>query len=239
MTFYEARDRFGIDGIPDCLEPYYRDYAPTPLLDRTWLAEQCAKYGVPAEQAARLTAALDALESDGELLSFTNFLVEQQCLRHQRLDEDYIDLGACAVMAEEYRDYYPMLVMLGCIKPATDGYRARGIDDSVFSVTVERMLSSVMRRYAKTGDPHVGFEWQSGFFSCALLQFGRFYFAPHRYDDGITILKNRLTGAVGKLAAAGKDRSIHIRINQFDAHFAFLRVLSHHAGSGEVKFIPL
>lgn len=93
-------------------------------------------------------------------------------------------------MTEKTRDFYPMLVMLGCIRPATEEYRLRGIDESAFSQTVERMLSSVLRRYGKTGDPHVSFEWQSGFFIWALLQFGRFYFAPHRFDDGITILKN-------------------------------------------------
>lgn len=196
MTFYEARERFGIDGIPDCLAPYYREYAPEPILDRTWLAEQCGKYGVTDWQRTRLVNALDVLESDAALLSFTNFLIEQQCLRHLRLDEEYIDLGSCAVMSEDTRDFYPMLVMLACIRPSTEGYRARGIDESAFSQTVERMLSSVLRRYEKTADPHVSFEWQSGFFSCALLQFGRFYFAPHRFDDGITILRHKENGSV-------------------------------------------
>jgi segregation and condensation protein A len=151
---------------------------------------------VSDNNAARLTAALDALESDADLLSFTIFLIEQQCLRHLRLDEEYIDLGFCAVMSEDTRDFYPMLVMLACIRPSTEGYSARGIDESAFSQPVERMLSSVLRRYEKTADPHVGFEWQSGFFSCALLQFGRFYFAPHRFDDGITILRHKENGSV-------------------------------------------
>ncbi len=209
MIFFEARDHFGIDGIPDCLAPYYKEYPTTPILDRVWLSEQCAKYGVNDDNAACLTAALDALESDAALLSFTNFLIEQQCLRHLRLDEAYIDLGSCMAMSEETRDFYPMLVMLACIKPATTGYLARGIDESVFSQTVERMLSSVLRRYAKTGDPHVNFEWQSGFFSCALLQFARFYFAPHRFDDGITILKNRRTGEV--MALLPDEDDVYIR----------------------------
>ena len=196
MTFFEARTHFGIDGIPDCLAPYYKEYPAMPILDRGWLAAQCAKYGVSDNNAARLTAALDALESDADLLSFTIFLIEQQCLRHLRLDEEYIDLGPCLAMSEETRDFYPMLVMLGCIRPAAAGYLARGIDESAFSQTVERMLSSVMRRYAKSGDPHVSFEWQSGFFTCALLQFGRLYFAPHRYDDGIAILRHTENSAV-------------------------------------------
>lgn len=209
MTFFEAREYFGIDGIPDCLEPYYADYPPEPILDRAWLSAQCETYGVSGENARRLLSALDALQSDPALLSFTCFLIRQQCQRHLRLDESYIDLGPCAVMNAEFRDFYPMLVMLGCIRPATEGYLARGMDASAFTQTVERMLSSVLRRYAKTGDPHVSFEWQSGFFSCALLQFERFYFAPHRFDDGITILKNRVTGEV--IALLPDEDDVYIR----------------------------
>lgn len=209
MTFFEAKERFGIDGIPECLAPYYKEYPAMPILDRGWLSEQCAKYGVSDNNAARLTAALDALESDADLLSFTNFLIEQQCLRHLRLDQEYIDLGPCLAMSEETRDFYPMLVMLACIRPSTEGYRARGIDESAFSQTVERMLSSVLRRYEKTADPHVSFEWQSGFFSCALLQFGRFYFAPHRFDDGITILRHKENGSV--IALLPDEEDVYIR----------------------------
>ncbi|MBE6657589.1 MAG: hypothetical protein E7604_04000 [Ruminococcaceae bacterium] len=209
MTFFEARAYFGIDGIPDCLEPYYAEDPPLPILDRAWLSEQCEACGVSGENTARLTSALDALQSDPALLSFTNFLIRQQCQRHLRLDASYIDLGPCKIMTRETRDFYPMLVMLGCIRPATEGYLARGIDESVFAQTVERMLSSVLRRYGKTGDPHVSFEWQSGFFSCALLQFSRFYFAPHRYDDGITILKNRITGEV--IALLPDEDDVYIR----------------------------
>ena len=216
MTFQEARIRFGIDGIPDCLEPYYREYEPKPILERIWLSDTLTQYGVSDEKQTALTAALDALEADTELLSFTNFIIKQQCMRHLRLDEEYIDLGSCMAMAEEHREFYPLLVMLGCIKPATVEYRRRGIDDAVFSPTVERMLSSVLRRYAKTGDPHVSFEWQSGFFSCALLQFGRFYFAPHRFDDGITILKNRNTGEVTALLPDEEDVFIRRSDGQYN-----------------------
>jgi len=211
MTFFEARDTFGIDGIPDCLAPYYKEYPSAPILDRAWLSEQCTKYGVSDENIARLTAALDALESDAALLSFTNFLIAQVCARHLRLDEAYIDLGSCMKMTEETRDFYPMLVMLACIEPATGGYLARGMDASAFTQTVERMLSSVLHRYSKTGDPHVNFEWQSGFFTCALLQFERFYFAPHRFDDGITILKNRVTGEV--IALLPDEDDVYIRMS--------------------------
>ena len=196
MTFYEARERFGIDGIPDCLGQYYEEFSPTAIVDRVWLKETLIAHGVSEQNRNALTAALDALQSDAALLSFTNFLIRQQCQRHLRLDEEYIDLDGCRAMGEVHGAFYPLLVMLACIRPATEGYRARGIDDAVFSPTVERMLSSVLRRYEKTGDPHVSFEWQSGFFSCALLQFGRFYFAPHRYDDGITILRHKKNGAV-------------------------------------------
>ncbi len=216
MTFSEARNHFGIDGIPDCLAPYYSDYPPEPILDRVWLSAQCVRYGVSDDKAARMTAALDALESDTALLSFTNFLIRQTCVRHLRLDEDYIDLGPCKAMSEETRDFYPMLVMLACVRPATAGYLARGIDESAFSQTVERMLSSVLRRYAKTGDPHVNFEWQSGFFTCALLQFERFYFAPHRFDDGITILKNRRTGEVMALLPDEEDVFIRRTDGQYN-----------------------
>lgn len=209
MTFFEARDFFGIDGIPDCLAPYYKEYPSTPILDRVWLAAQCAKYGVSDDNTARLIAALDALESDAALLSFTNFLIAQVCARHLRLDAEYIDLGLCMIMTEETRGFYPMLVMLACIAPATEGYLARGIDTSAFTQTVERMLSSVLRRFGETGDPRVNFEWQSGFFTCALLQFARFYFAPHRFDDGITILKNRLMGEV--LALLPDEDDVYIR----------------------------
>lgn len=209
MTFFEARDYFGIDGIPDCLAPYYEEYPPVPILDREWLAAQCEAYGVSDDNTARLTAALDALESDAALLSFTNFLIAQACARHLRLDEEYIDLGPCRNMTGETRDFYPMLVMLACIKPATEGYLARGMDASAFAQTVERMLSSVLRRFGKTGDPRVNFEWQSGFFTCALLQFSRFYFAPHRFDDGITILKNRVTGEV--IALLPDEDDVYIR----------------------------
>ena len=193
MTFYEARTYFGIDGIPDCLAPYYEEMPAAPLLDRVWLTAELERYGVDAQKSAALYAALDALEADAALCSFAHFLVKQTCVRHIRADEDYIDLGPCAAMGTVHGAYFPLLVMLACVRPATAAYRARGIDDAVFIPTVERMLSSVLRRYARSGDPHVNFEWESGLFTCALLQFGRFYFAPHRYDDGITILKNRTT----------------------------------------------
>ena len=57
MTFFEARERFGMDGIPDCLAPYYEEFPPTPLIDRAWLAATATEYGVPAARLDALTAA--------------------------------------------------------------------------------------------------------------------------------------------------------------------------------------
>ena len=216
VTFCEARTYFGIDGIPDCLAPYYEEMPSAPLLDRAWLNAELERYGVDAPKSAALYAALDALEADAALCSFAHFLVKQTCVRHIRADEDYIDLGPCAAMGTVHGAYFPLLVMLACVRPATAAYRARGIDDAVFMPTVERMLSSVLRRYARSGDPRVNFEWESGFFTCALLQFGRFYFAPHRYDDGITILKNRTTGEVTALLPDEDDVYIRSTDGQYN-----------------------
>ena len=216
MTYRQARKAFGIRGLPDCLAPYYEEAPAQPVMDRAWLAEQLARYGVTGTNAEALVSALDALERNEPLAAFTNFIIAQMCVRHIRLDPEYVDLRSCRALPESARAFYPLLVMLGCVVPAEEACRRRGIADAAFRPTVEHMLRAVLGRYARTGKPRVNFEWESGFMTCALLRFGRFYFAPHRYDEPITILKNRRTGAVTALLPDEDNVVIRASDGQYD-----------------------
>ncbi len=200
MTFFEAREKFGISHLPDFLADYYEDRKYDSFITREALTEMLDKFEVQNGRD-RLFAAIDAIEADEELHSFSGFVVEQSCAQRNRLDGEHINVKGCDALGE-FGELYPMLILISCGPVSTAACLKRGIPEEAFAHTRDRMIGGALRGYDK-GRTRVSFAWQANFATCALYQFGRFYFVPHRYDAEFRIFKNKESGQALALINGG------------------------------------
>lgn len=201
--YFDLREKYGVSHLPDMLERYYAPKSAVPLFDRSWLADTLARFGVTGERAHALTAAIDAIEADEGLCAFTNFAVEQACAQRTRLDGEHINITRCSALGEAHEPFYPMIVLLACVPVASAACEARGIGAEQYGPTLGRMMKGVLGGYGRSGKTKVSFAWSANFFTCALFQFDRFYFVPHKYDADYTVLRHKATGQVRVLMPAG------------------------------------
>lgn len=202
MTFFEARERYGIPHLPDFLEEYYEEKEYTAFIDRDTLSVCLEKYGV-TEGRAKLLEAFDAVEADAALRSFSGFIVLQTCAQRNRLDGEHINIKKCEALGK-LSEYYPMLILLSCAPISERRCRERGLPEESYTPIPERALGGILRAYEKRGRVRVDFPWQVNHVTCSLFQFGRFYFVPHRFDADFDILKNKTDGRVIALLPAGE-----------------------------------
>lgn len=201
MTFFEAREKYGISHLPDFLSDYYEEKEYASFIDEATLTELLDKYG--AENGRdKLYETAAAVEADKELHSFSGFIVEQTCAQRNRLDGEHINIKRCEALGE-LSEYYPMLILISCAPLSEKRCRERGLPEGSYTPILQRALGGILRSYEKRGKVRVDFPWQVNHITCSLFQFGRFYFVPHRFDAEFRIFKNKENGNVLALINGG------------------------------------
>ena len=203
MDYFELREQLGITHLPDLLAPYYQPRPAAPLIDRGALSELLKLGELNGEAETRILRALDEIERDERLCSFTGFVIEQTCLQRERLDPEHIALTDCAALSEASRAFYPLLVLLACVPLSLRRVRARGVPEQAALPIVEKMTKELLHRYGKTGNPAVSFAWSANFMTCSIFLFDRFYLIPHPFSADFTIFQNEKTGEVCALMKEG------------------------------------
>lgn len=189
----------GMKKLPKGFEEAYELYEPgeeKELLPRTYYEKLMAPYDLPLEKRLYLDRALEAIESDKKVLSFSNFFVWDMCSVRNKYDIDnYTELIPTSL--GEYNDAYAFLVLLACVPVAEKEMIRRGIPQKYYEDIPHRMMRDQLGRYVKTGRIDVeDMPWKMNFYTLSIFLLDRFLFIPYQFGDSFRLYRSRLTGKV-------------------------------------------
>ncbi|MFS0726527.1 acyltransferase domain-containing protein [Paenibacillus sp. 1P07SE] len=195
------------DSLPDGLEPKYNAYQPSQrehLISPSFLAAVYERYEVSPAVQRLIAEAICAIEQDGVLRVFTDFLIWDMCTVRERCEETFYTHLTPACLGE-YADRYSFLVLLACIEPSITRLQRRGIPEAFYSEIPYQFLKPQLDKLERAQDFAVSdFPWMMNFYTCAIFLFDRFYFIPHRFEDTLTVYRSRETGRAIALRHAGE-----------------------------------
>ena len=196
----------GMKKLPKGFEEAYGLYEPEEvkeLLPRAYYEELLAPYDLPADKRAYLDNALDAIESDKKVLSFSNFFVWDMCSVRNKYDIDnYTELIPASL--GEYNEAYAFLVLLACVPVAEKEMIRRGIPKEYYEDIPHRMMRDQLERYVKTGKIDVeDMPWKMNFYTLSIFLMDRFLFIPYQFGDPFRLYRSKVTGKVIGISDAG------------------------------------
>lgn len=196
ISYEECINHTGMQGLPDDLAAVYNSYRECeqkPLLRRSFLKELCSRYS-PGAQYDRLFEALDEIEADPVLLSFSNFLVHDICSTRHRLDmDDYKTLRPTRGMRNT--DLYSFLILLACIEPSLKRLEQIGMPKEYYINTPLIEAEKQMKLLKESGDGSVrDFSWYMNYYTCSLFRIKRFIFLPYLFSEPIIVLRHISNG---------------------------------------------
>lgn len=189
----------GMDKLPTGFVEAYSLYEPddcNQLMPREYYEDLLAPYNLSKEKKEYLDRALDAIEKDEKVLSFSRFFVWDMCSVRNKYDiSNYTELVPKCLGA--YNDAYAFLVLLACVPVAEKEMIRRGIPKEYYGDIPHRMLREQMPRYIEQGKIDVeDMPWKMNFYTLTIFLMDRFLFIPYLFGDPFTLYRSKKTGKV-------------------------------------------
>lgn len=199
LTFQQLIDYCQFDYVPETLAEKYEAHSrifTEQLIERDFLQQLLSTYDLPTHIFDEIEKAIQAIEKDSILFSFTLFLVE--VLGHARNNCDsefYTNMTPGCLQA--YADYYSFIVLLACIKPSMERLEQRGVPKHFYEGIPHQPLKLQLEKLIKNNDAKVfDFPWVLNFYSCSIFLLDRFLFIPHKFEDSLKIYRNSETNNI-------------------------------------------
>lgn len=196
----------GMNKLPEGFAEAYELYQPDgkhELMPRESYESLLAPYRLPEAKKAYLDKALEAIEKDEKVLSFSRFFIWDMCSVRNKYDiSNYTELVPACL--GEYNDAYAFLVLLACVPVAEQEMIRRGIPKEYYEDIPHRMLRDQMARYIETGRIDVeDMPWKMNFYTLTIFLLDRFLFIPYIFGDPFALYRSQRTGKVIGIADAG------------------------------------
>lgn len=204
--YHELITYMGMDKLPEGFVEAYSLYEPdeeTKLMPRESYESLLSPYNLSKERKEYLDRALDAIEKDEKVLSFSKFFVWDMCSVRNKYDiSNYTELVPKCL--GEYNDAYAFLVLLACVPVAEKEMIRRGIPREYYEDIPHRMLREQMPRYIEKGLIDVeDMPWRMNFYTLTIYLLDRFLFIPYIFGDPFDLYRSKKTGEVIGLYKAG------------------------------------
>ncbi len=199
-------DYMGMRKLPKGFEEafsLYKDDDSKELIPKDWYQKLLAPYDLPEDKRRYLDEALEAIEKDETVLSFSKFFVWDMCSMRNKYDIDnYTELMPSCL--GKYNEAYAFLVLLACVPASKREMDRRGIPEEYYEDIPHRMLRDQLKRYVETGRIDVeDMPWKMNFYTLTIFLLDRFLFIPYEHGEGFEMYRNKKTGKVIALNDAG------------------------------------
>lgn len=196
----------GMDKLPEGFVEAYELYQPDEikeLMPRESYESLLKPYKLSEPRKAYLDNALEAIEKDEKVLSFSRFFIWDMCSVRNKYDiSNYTELVPKCL--GEYNDAYAFLVLLACVPMAEKEMIRRGIPKDYYEDIPHRMLREQMPRYIEQGRIDVeDMPWKMNFYTLTIFLLDRFLFIPYMFGDPFALYRSQKTGKVVGLYDAG------------------------------------
>ena len=192
--------------IPEAMEECVGDLETdaTELIPRETLEQVLEKNRVPEEKRQPLYDALAQANAVPELVELAHIMARDAVRGLVRCYAVEFFQPRPRCLTGFAKEAYAFLYTQLCILEGRKDLRRRGVPETYDADIPERMTRKQLKKYAETGD--IGFDdypWDMNFYCCQIFLLDRFYFIPYRWGDRPEAWRNRETGEVRALWAAG------------------------------------
>jgi hypothetical protein len=204
----ECISHCGLHNLPDGLEKQfdlYEEGLQREIIDKNFLNNCFQRFNVPEVKIKQMEAALREIEEDSILCYFTKFLIWDMCLAKKRFeDNDYNNLVPTCL--HNYKDYYPFILLLACVKPSMEMLQDRGVPLMYYEEIPYTPMKKQFEKWILQEDITVSdFPWDINFYTCTIFLMDRFYFIPCKLEEELSVYRNRINNRVVALQYANNE----------------------------------
>lgn len=184
----------GFDNLPSGLEHFYEqfdDYKRREIIHTDFLLKTLERFRVPKEKQRQMQDAISEIEGNDRLSYFTKFLVWDLCNARKRYEDNYYQTltPKCEL---KYAEYYSFILLLACVKPSMQMLQERGVPFAYYEKIPYIPMEKQFEKWIVKDDVSVSdFPWDINFYTCSIFLLDRFHFIPCRFENEITVYRNK------------------------------------------------
>lgn len=197
--YIECARYCGFDNLPSGLERFYEEfdyYRWGEIIDIGFLEETLEYFHLPKEKQEQMKSAIREIEENDRLSYFTKFLIWDLCNAKKRYEDNYYQalVPKCEL---KYARYYPLLILLACVKPSMQMLQERGVPLTYYEKIPYTPMEKQFEKWIVSDDVSVSdFPWDMNFYTCSIFLLDRFQFIPCKFENELTVYRNKANNQV-------------------------------------------
>ena len=206
-NYGECLAHCGFDYLPGELEQFYEVFPAQSqkyLMEREFLHNCFECFQVDSDSIEQLLEAVVAVEEDPVLFHFTKFLVWEMCSERNRFDGgNYRNMTPKCMKVQ--CELYSFVLLLACVKPSIEKLQKLGVPEEAYKEIPLYPMKGQFEKFARRDKIVSDFPWDRNFYTCSIFLLDRFFFIPYRFNDPITMFRNKETKRVRGLRHEGEE----------------------------------
>ncbi|MDF2942296.1 MAG: hypothetical protein K0S01_1154 [Herbinix sp.] len=206
--FSDCISHCGFHNLPNGLEKYfdlYEEGFQGEIIDKSFLKDCFQRFNVPEAKRKLMENALGEIEEDSILCYFTRFLIWDMCLAMKRFEDNYYN-NLVPTCLHNYKEYYPFILLLACVKPSMEMLQNKGVPLKYYEEIPYTPMRKQFDKWILQEDITVSdFPWDINFYTCSIFLMDRFYFIPCKLEEGLSVYRNRVNNRVVALQHANNE----------------------------------